>query len=166
MTRHEVREGTGFHEPPLVLFTALATAGAGVGAAHLCLAFLGWAPWVPPAGLMTLIGVLLAVGLLFSVGHLGRPLRSPLALFRVGRSPLSNEVLVLGVTLASSLVAVLLPAGHPLVAPLSVTVLVTSLLTLPVDVGWAGSHPPSRPGDRFRPHRPAGRSTDRNTGPG
>jgi len=147
MTRHEVREGTGFHEPPLVLFTALATAGAGVGAAHLCLAFLGWAPWVPPAGLMTLIGVLLAVGLLFSVGHLGRPLRSPLALFRVGRSPLSNEVLVLGVTLASSLVAVLLPAGHPLVAPLSVTVLVTSLLTLlalglvyrlPGQLTWAG----------------------------
>jgi len=147
MTRVEVREGAGFHEPPLVLFTALATAGAGVGAAHLCLAFLGWVPWVPSVGVMTLIGALLAVGLLFSVGHLGRPLRSPLALFRVGRSPLSNEVLVVGSTLAASVLTVVLPTGHPLIAPLSVTALVGSFLTLlalglvyrlPGQLTWAG----------------------------
>jgi DMSO reductase anchor subunit len=96
---------------------------------------------------MTLIGILLAGGLLFSVGHLGRPLRSPLALVRVGRSPLSNEVLVVGSTLATSLLTVVLPAGHPLVAPLSVTALVGSVLTLlalglvyrlPGQLTWAG----------------------------
>jgi DMSO reductase anchor subunit len=130
MTRREPKRGAGFHELPLVLFTALAIGGAGVGTAHLTLFLLGWVPLAPAMRVMALLGVLLGVGLLFSVGHLGRPFRSALALFRIGRSPLSNEVLVVGVALAASLVSLALPAGHFLVVPLTVTALVSSVLTL------------------------------------
>jgi len=147
MTRHEPKMGAGFRELPLVLFTALTIAGAGVGTAHLSLGFLGWVPLVPARGVMALLGILLAVGLLLSLGHLGRPFRSALALSRIGRSPLSNEVLVVGVALATSLVSVALPAGHFLVAPLTLTALVSSVLTLlalglvyrlPGQLSWVG----------------------------
>jgi len=147
MTRYEGEKGTGFHELPLVLFTALAIAGAGVGTAHLGLFLLGWVSLVPALWVMALVGVLLALGLLLSVGHLGRPLRSALALIRVGRSPLSNEVLVLGVALVTSLGSVALPLGHSLVTPLTATAVVSSALTLvalglvyrlPGQPAWAG----------------------------
>ncbi len=147
MTRHERIEGAGFHEFPLVLFTALAIAGAGVGTAHLGLRLLGWVPLVPAWWVMALVGSLLVLGLLFSMGHLGRPFRSAFALFRVGRSPLSNEVLVLGVALVASLGSVTLPPGHSLLAPLTATALVSSVLTLfalglvyrlPGQLAWAG----------------------------
>jgi len=147
MTRHERIEGAGFHEFPLVLFTALAIAGAGIGTAHLGLRLLGWVPLVPPGWVMALVGSLLALGLLLSVGHLGRPFRSAFSLSRVGRSPLSNEVLVLGVALVTSLGSVTLPPGHSLLAPLSATALVSSVLTLlalglvyrlPGQLTWAG----------------------------
>ncbi len=99
MNRPERKKGAGFQELPLVIFTSLATAGAGVATAHLSLLLLGWVPLVPPFWVMALLGILLAVGLLFSVGHLGRPSRGAFALIRVGRSPLSNEVLVVSVVL-------------------------------------------------------------------
>ena len=41
-----------FHEFSLVLFTALAIAGSGVGTTYLGLAFFGWVPWAPPKGVM------------------------------------------------------------------------------------------------------------------
>ena len=55
---------------------------------------------------------LLAVGLLASVGHLGRPLRGYLALARVGSSPLSTEVSIVAVVVIAALLGVFLPAQH------------------------------------------------------
>jgi hypothetical protein len=130
LIRSEQTKGGGFHELPLVLFTALATAGAGVGTAHLVFLLLGWVPLVPSGWVMALQGVLLAVGLLLSLGHLGRPFRSMLALSGLGRSSLSNEVAVVGAVLLASLGSVALPAGHALVAPMTLMALVISPLVL------------------------------------
>ena len=141
-------EPTTFHELPLVLFTALAIAGSGVGTTYLGLALFQWVPWIPGRGVMALMGGLLAAGLLFSVGHLGRPLRGPFALYRVGKSSLSNEVVAVGVAAAASLLALALPGGHPLVGPVSVIALASSFLTLlalslvyrlPGQLTWTGS---------------------------
>ncbi len=130
-----------------MVFTALATAGAGLATAHLSLFFPGWVPLVPPVWVLALLGILLAVGLLFSAGHLGRPFRGAFALIRVGRSPLSNEVLVVSVALAATAGAVALPPGHLLTTPLTVTVYVSSVLTLlalglvyrlPGQLTWSG----------------------------
>ena len=147
MTRHESGERAGFHELPLVLFTGFSVAGAGVGAAHFLLACLGWVPWVPPSEMTTLILVLVALGLLFSAGHLGRPFRSPLALLRSGRSSLSNEVLAVGLVLVASLLSATLPVGHILMALSGVATLVSSVLLLlalgqvyhlPGQLTWSG----------------------------
>jgi len=137
-----------FHELPLVLFTALAIAGSGVGTTSLGLALFRWVPWVPARGVMALIAVFLAGGLLFSFGHLGRPFRGPFALYRIGRSPLSNEVVTVGAAAAASLLSLALPSGHPFGAPLSLMALVSSFLTLlvlsmvyrlPGQLTWTGS---------------------------
>lgn len=147
MIRPELRRGIGFHEAPLVLFTGLATAGAGFGAAHFLLACLGWVPWVASPQVMTMILVLVTVGLLFSLGHLGRRYRSAFALAGTGRSWLSNEVLAVGAVLSTSLLSVILPAGHALVAPTVVAALVLSLFllfslgqvyNLPGQLTWSG----------------------------
>ena len=147
MARNEPRAEAAFHELPLVLFTALATAGAGVGAAQLLLGFMGWASFAPSEWVFAVISTLVAVGLLFSVGHLGRPFRGPFALLRLGKSSLSNEVLVVGAVLATSLLSMVLPAGHPLVVPVGFMALVSSFLLLlalgqvyhlPGQLAWAG----------------------------
>jgi DMSO reductase anchor subunit len=150
MARHEKGIGAGFHELPLVLFTALTTGGAGVGVAHVGLAFLGWVPWVPPAEVMIVLTTLLAVGLLFSLGHLGRPFRGPLALVRVGKSALSNEVLVVCTALVAGLLAVVLPSDHSMVMPLSLIAILSSVpvllalglvYRLPGQLMWKGMAP-------------------------
>ena len=104
----------GFHELPLVLFTTLGIAGAGIGAASLVQAAIAGASPVlpPPQGMM--LCVLLGAGFLLSAGHLGKPLRGPLALRGVGRSALSNEILALGMALGGGLLGVTLPSAHPL----------------------------------------------------
>lgn len=124
------RAGHGFHELPLVLFTALAIAGSGVGTAHLFFALIRWAPWVPSGQVMSFIALPLAAGLLLSTGHLGRPWRGPLALVRVGRSPLSNEVLAVSVAATAGILALVLPAGSPVVPPLGLVAVVASPLVL------------------------------------
>ena len=73
---------------------------------------------------------LLGVGLLFSVGHLGRPRRGPLALLRVGRSPLSNEVVVVLVTVVAGLAALLFPTAQPLAEGAALAALLGSVLAL------------------------------------
>jgi DMSO reductase anchor subunit len=87
---------------PLVAFTSLAIAGAGlVSACALTQALHAYAPaWGLGAGV-----ILLAAGLLVSVGHLGRPGRAPLAVRGAGRSALSNEVLLAGLALGLAMVA-------------------------------------------------------------
>lgn len=93
----------GFHETPLVSFSALATAGAGVGMAHLLSALVEGDWSLTPGESYLLVGLLL-LGLVVSTGHLGRPLRAPLAGAGLGRSPLSNEVATLGLALGLSLI--------------------------------------------------------------
>jgi anaerobic dimethyl sulfoxide reductase subunit C len=101
-----------FHEWPLVVFTTLAVMGAGLLTAPLIAAIVG--PSAAAASPVVLAGTaLLAAGLLVSLAHLGQPQRSPMALARVGRSRLSNEVLLASATLAAGIVAVVLPYVSP-----------------------------------------------------
>jgi DMSO reductase anchor subunit len=103
------------HELPLVAFTTLAIAGAGI-----------LAKW--PIGLLTglqgdagrdgrwaagLLGLSLAV----SLAHLGRRRRFPLALRGVGRSALTNEVILVVATLAGAVALALVHAVHPTLVP-------------------------------------------------
>ena len=104
----------GFHEMPLVLFTALGVAGGGVGAAGLLRAALSWRPLHLTQFEAVVLSGLLGIGFLISAGHLGKPLRGPLAVRGIGRSALSHEVLALGVALAGGLSGVVLPSTHPL----------------------------------------------------
>jgi DMSO reductase anchor subunit len=107
-------ESSGFHELPLVLFSALVSGGAGVGAAQLVHGLLGWTDLVPSAEVTFIVATLLSMGLLSSLGHLGRPARGHKALRRVGRSPLSNEVAVVGMAAVVALVTFFLPSGGAL----------------------------------------------------
>ncbi len=77
------------HDTPLVVFTALAIAGAGTIVASALAGLAGWepaplAPWVGTA--------MLAAGILVSLTHLGRMWRAPQAARGLGRSRVSNEV--------------------------------------------------------------------------
>lgn len=129
MARAELGKSGGFHEVPLVLFTALVTAGAGVGIAHLLFGMIGWSGFVPTGRVTTLLGTLLSLGLLSSVGHLGRPTRGHRALRRVGKSPLSNEVAIVGLATAVALLAALFPMDGAVGAGLG---LASVLLAIPV----------------------------------
>ena len=99
MDRPGKRPVRHFHELPLVLFTTLGIAGAGVGSAHLLRVGFEAGALALSVREGVLLSTLLFLGLILSAGHVGKPLRGPLALKGVGRSPLSNEVLALGVTL-------------------------------------------------------------------
>jgi DMSO reductase anchor subunit len=82
---------------PLVAFTSLAIAGAGLVVAAACLD-LGHHHAYPPA---VMAGVVLqALGLAVSLGHLGKKQRAALAVRGAGRSALSNEVLLAPLALA------------------------------------------------------------------
>ncbi|MFO8174314.1 MAG: hypothetical protein ACQET1_07305 [Gemmatimonadota bacterium] len=122
-----------FHEIPLVLFSALATAGGGVGAAHMVAGFLGGSWALSDARALLLSGLLLLAAVL-SLGHLGRPGRGPLALLGLGRSPLSNEIGALGLALALGASSLVLPWGPwtPVIGFLASLASAFFLLTL----GW------------------------------
>ena len=98
-------------EWPLVVFTSLAIAGAGIVATQP----LGWAAGVPDAVGWKAAGMwgpaLIGLGLLVSLAHLGRPTRLLQVRRGVRRSALSNEVALASGTLAVSAVAALVPAG-------------------------------------------------------
>ena len=85
---------------PLVWFTSLAIAGAGLVVA---------AAWRPPgftsvqANALVDGALLLSVGIAISTLHLGRWWRAPLAVRGIGRSPLSGEVVLASAVLASCL---------------------------------------------------------------
>jgi len=95
------------HEWPLVVFTSLAIAGAGIVAVQP----LGWVAGVPAVTRWNTAGrwgpTLIALGLLVSLAHLGRPARLFQVRRGVRRSALSNEVMLAGGTVAVSAVAAL-----------------------------------------------------------
>ena len=87
---------------PLVAFTCLAIAGAGLVAASAYFELVhGLAYRAAVAG----GALLLAAGLAVSLGHLGQKHRAGLALRGAGRSALSNEALLAGLALAAAAVA-------------------------------------------------------------
>lgn len=142
------RPPRAFHEAPLVAFTALAVAGAGLGASRIVLGVTGHGAWGTPPGEALAVGALLVLGTVASTLHLGRPGRAPLALRGLGRSALSVEVLALGAAVTGALLAAFAPA-HGAVAVmagillpwLSMGVLLTlgTVYRLPGQVAWEGS---------------------------
>lgn len=98
----------GFHEMPLVLFSALVITGAGLTAGHFAAWAMGLSAFTPnrwPAAVAT---ILLVAGLLLSILHLGRPARLAYALRRAGRSPLATEVILVLLTIVPAAAAQLL----------------------------------------------------------
>jgi DMSO reductase anchor subunit len=137
-----------FHETPLVVFTALVVAGAGLGASRIVLGASGQGAWAAPQWEASVVAALLVLGTVASTFHLGRPLRAGLALRGAGRSALTAEVLALGVAVAAAGLAAFLPLGSSagrlagiLLPWLSLGVLVTlgAVYRLPGQVGWGGS---------------------------
>jgi len=126
----EREHGKGFHELPLVLFTALAVAGAGLMGARLVYSSFSWLPWLPARSSMVISVVCLVLGLGVSTLHLGRPFRGYRALARVVRSPLSNEVVALGAAVVLTSAAALIPRDHGLSVLLAVAAMVSCLLAL------------------------------------
>ncbi len=135
---------TAFHEWPLVVFTTLAITGAGLLTAPL----LGWAIAGTPApatGTMPWGALLLGAGLAVSLGHLGRPLRAPLATLGLGRSRLSAEVVAAAVALAVGGVAAAMPYVSPVLdtaAALSAAAFLATLglvYSLPGQQTWRGA---------------------------
>jgi DMSO reductase anchor subunit len=148
MTRTKAHPVGGFHELPLVLFTAMGMAGGGIGAASVLQGALsGRLPSLTRAESI-LLSVLLGTGFLISARHLGRPLRGPLALRGMGRSPLSNEVAALAVTLTGALLGAALPSGHPLqavsdlvagIGSIAFLLAVGVVYRLPGQLAWRGA---------------------------
>jgi anaerobic dimethyl sulfoxide reductase subunit C (anchor subunit) len=147
MGRTGPHPGGGFHELPLVLFTAMGMAGGGIGAARVLQGALsGRLPTLTRAESI-LLSVLLGTGFLISAWHLGRPLRGHLALRGLGRSPLSNEVVALGVTLTGALLGAGLPPTHRLqgvsdlvagVGSVAFLLAVGVVYRLPGQLAWRG----------------------------
>jgi anaerobic dimethyl sulfoxide reductase subunit C (anchor subunit) len=132
MSLRKAPSGKRFHELPLVLFTALAVVAAGIGASRIVLSLAGVGEWLPTREQAAAVAGLMALGIAFSTLHLGRPFRAGLAVRGMGRSPLSNEVLVAGTTVLAAGLVVFEPQGDALtssagalVPVLSVGVLVT-----------------------------------------
>jgi DMSO reductase anchor subunit len=93
---------------PLVVFTSLAGAGAGLVAASAYFDLVHGLRYPAAAAGGT---VLLAAGLGVSLGHLGQKRRAGLAVRGAGRSALSNEALLAGLALAAAAIAAGLGLG-------------------------------------------------------
>ena len=147
MSRSNLPAEGGFHEMPLVWFTALGIAGGGIGVANLLEALLGSGSPTLTRPEALVLCALLAGGALLSAGHLGKPLRGPLALRGVLRSALSNEVGVLGLTLGAGAVGAAFPYA-PLVSEVSgalagfgsvgFLLAVGAVYALPNQLAWRG----------------------------
>lgn len=124
----------GRDEWPLVGFTTLAIAGAGLVTTPL-LARLARTGGGPTPGWETAWGaILVALGLALSLVHLGRPWRAPLAVRGLARSPVSLEVVLGGATfILAAAAALAVRAAAPattLLAPLAGVVALLFLLSL------------------------------------
>ena len=133
-----------FHEWPLVVFSTLAIMGAGL----LSTPLFAWAIAGTPAlaaGAMPWGVVLLGAGLIVSVGHLGRPLRAPLAPLGLGRSRLSAEIVAAGAALVVGGVAAAMPYVSPVLDLVAATAAVAFLValgavySLPGQETWRGA---------------------------
>ena len=93
---------------PLVVFTSLAIAGAGLVAASAYFELVQALVCAPAAAAGA---VLLAGGLAVSLGHLGQKRRAGLAVRGAGRSALSNQALLAGLALAAAAVVAGLGLG-------------------------------------------------------
>lgn len=87
--------GSGWHEWPLVLFTVLGQCVAGA----TIVSGLGWMSLTDNSEArqrlvkrMVFLWLMMGVGFLASVMHLGSPLRAFNSLHRIGASALSNEI--------------------------------------------------------------------------
>ena len=147
MTRHHSPRGHRFHETPLVVFTGLAMLGCGMAAAYLPAWIVGWRPFIPTPGFASAAGAVVGVGLLFSLGHLGKPFRMLLTLRGLGRSPLSNEVLLAGVAFSAMAGTAFIPFQSPLLTGVWIVGVLASWATLIAIgrvyrlkgmVGWSG----------------------------
>ena len=103
---------------PLVVFTGLAIAGAGLVSAS---ALVHVVQGVMAAGAITTGAILLASGLVVSFSHLGQRRRAALAARGVGRSALSNEAVLAGAAVGLAAIAAALawtgaPAGALVIA--------------------------------------------------
>jgi DMSO reductase anchor subunit len=87
---------------PLVAFTSLAIAGAGLVAAS---AYFELVHGAAGAGATAAGAILVAAGLTVSIDHLGQKSRAALAVRGVGRSALSNEALLAGLALGAAAIA-------------------------------------------------------------
>jgi len=130
---------------PLVVFTSLAIAGAGIVAVDPLLRETAHAAVSTPA--LTASVALQAIALIVSLLHLGRMDRAPLAARRTGPSPLSNEVVIAGAALAAS--AALLALGWREPAPAAMRSLAGALCAglliaiglvyrIPAQLTWTG----------------------------
>ena len=120
-----------FHEWPLVLFTTLAVGGAGLLATPL-LSWVAAGTPAPAAATVQWGALLLAGGLVVSLGHLGRPLRAPLASGGLGRSRLSAEVVAgVGAALLGT-TAAFLPYVSPILDIATALSAIVFLVTLGV----------------------------------
>jgi DMSO reductase anchor subunit len=115
---------------PLVAFTSFAIAGAGLIVAAASLEVVHH-HLSPPA---LVAGVLLhALGLAVSLGHLGQKRRAALAMWGVGRSALSNEVLLAPLALAcGALAAGISLWGRPMPAVPVIAGVVNALFLLSI----------------------------------
>ena len=93
---------------PLVAFTSLAIAGAGLVTAS---AYFELVHGVVSHGTAAAGAALLAAGLVVSIGHLGRKRRAGMAARGTGRSALSNEALLAGLALGAAALAAGLDTG-------------------------------------------------------
>jgi DMSO reductase anchor subunit len=118
-----------FHEWPLVVFTTLAIMGAGVLTSPLVAGIVSNST-ATAQPILLLGSVLLAAGLAVSLAHLGRPVRAPLAAARFGRSWLSTEVVLGGLTLGAGVLVTLRPYELPGVTLLTAVLAVSFLAAL------------------------------------
>jgi DMSO reductase anchor subunit len=133
-----------FHEWPLVVFTTLAIMGAGLLATPL-VAWFAAGSTAPAAGAVRWGVLLLGAGLAVSTAHLGRPFRAPRATVGIGRSRLSSEIVVAGITLLLGIATAALRDAPPglgfttAAAALAFLVALGLVYALPGQQTWRGA---------------------------
>lgn len=84
------------HELPLVFFTVFGQAATGMMLLMMISRTLGMSNAEQAKRAHLVAMVLMAVGMILGGSHMGRPLRAMNMMFGLGRSPMSNEILLAG----------------------------------------------------------------------